>query len=66
MNYETMQHLNRERLDRRMHEAATERLVQSRRQRTRRGAWTSLAPVWTRLARPVSGAAGRVTAQPQA
>lgn len=64
MNYDTMQHLNRERLDRRLHEAAAERLVQSHRP-SRRNAWTWVGAAWSRVPKPSSGTVAGV-AQPQA
>lgn len=64
MNYDTMQHLNRERLDRRLHEATAERLVQSQKP-TRRRAWSWVGAAWSHVPRPSSGNVAGV-AQPQA
>jgi hypothetical protein len=65
MNYETMQHLNRERLDRRRHEATNERLAHAGNRSAAADGWSWLAAARTRLLRPVAHAARNGAPQPQ-
>ena len=64
MNYETMHHLNRERLDRRVHEATNERLARADTDTARHG-WSWLAAVRSRLFRPALRPVRRSAPQPQ-
>jgi len=65
MNYETMQHLNRERLDRRLHEATNERLAHSDTGGRHRDSSAWVAALRSKLHRPVPHTVGGATPQPQ-